>query len=318
MSENQDVGSSDFEDRIRELFADGASDRAVSASGVIHGAGRRRVRHRATAAGSSLAVLGVAAGAIAFSGGHSGAAPGSAPAWVSTTAKHTGTSSTPATTTTGGTAAKTCSASVKGTVPATTSTTLDGLVFGTVSGTTAGIPWAIHIHVFPDKQSHIDWEDSKLPPGSIPQSAKDAEHPGVIAQFRRSGVQGYSEFGKPDSSDKNDFSIQPGAGIGSGTPAKASDPDMRGMPPQFVESQKEYPAYVASGWMAPDVDHLCAEYADHVEFVPVYRIQGGTFYVFAYNNAGLPSKVIGYNSAGKVVGTAISTKTGPYFLSAHD
>jgi hypothetical protein len=300
MSENQDVGSSGFEDRIRELFADGATDRAVSASGVIHGARRRRVRHRATAAGSSLAVLGVAAGAIAFGGGHSAAL-----SRVPSSVKPAASSSTEAA------APKTCSASVTGTVPGTTATTLDDLVFETVSGKTAGIPWAVQIHVFPDKKSHTDWQDHKLPAGSIPQAAKDAEHPGAIAQFRTPDEQGYEDLGVPGGSggDEQYFVIGGGGGIGTGTPAKTSE--TQGVP---NPNPYDYPAYVTSGWMGPDVDHLCAQYADRAEFVPVYRIQGADFYVFGYSAADRPQRVFGYNSAGKVVGSATATKDGPYFL----
>ncbi|WP_370356628.1 hypothetical protein [Catenulispora sp. EB89] len=303
MDENQDVGGSGFEERIRELFADGTADGVVSAGGVIDGARRRRVRHRATAAGSSLAVLGVAVGAIAFAGGNVGENAGAASggAWI---AKH----STPVPT--GALAPKTCSASVTGTVPGTTTTTLDSLLFNTVSGTTAGIPWAVQIHVFPDKKSHIDWEDDKLPPGSIPQAAKDAEHPGAMAQFRTPGVQGYSEVGGPDgtSGDSQYFTIQEGRGIGTSTAAKTSQGSAPGQNPRV------YTAYVTSGWMGPDVDHLCAQYADHAEFEPVYRIQGGDFYVFGYSAADRPQKVIGYSASGTVVGTATAVKGGQYFL----
>ncbi|WP_228564485.1 hypothetical protein, partial [Catenulispora rubra] len=210
----------------------------------------------------------------------------------------------------GAPALKTCSASVTGTVPGTTTSTLDSLVFNTVSGTTAGIPWAVQIHVFPDKKSHLDWQDHKLPQGSIPQSAKDAEHPGAMAQFRTPGVEGYSEFGGPDgtSGDSQYFTIQEGMGIGPGTTAKTS----QGLSPGW--NPRIYPAYVTSGWMGPDVDHLCAQYADHAEFEPVYRIQGGDFYVFGYSAADRPQKVIGYSASGTVVGTAMAVKGGPYFL----
>lgn len=292
MSEDQDVGGSGFEERIRELFTDGAAERVVSARGVIDGARRRRVRHRASVAGSSLVVLGVAAGAIVFVGGASGG--GSA-------VRH----STPVST--GAPLSKTCSASVTGTVPGTTTTTLDGLGFDTVSGTTAGIPWAVQIHVFPDLKSHIDWQEHKLPPGSIPQAAKDAEHPGAIAQIRTPGGEGYSEVGGPDGThgDEQYFTMQEGMGIGPGTTAKPS----QGL---FLSGNRQvYPAYVTSGWMGPDVDHLCAQYADHAEFEPVYRIQGGHFYVFGYSAADRPQEVFGYNAAGTVVGTAKAPKGGP-------
>lgn len=302
MSENQDVGGSGLEERVRELFADGASDRVVSARRVIEGARRRRSRHRATAAGSSLAVLGVAAGAIALGGGHSGGGGSSSRAQEGVK---------PATSSTTSVAPKTCTAAVKGKVPATSTTTLDGLLFNTVSGMTLGIPWAIQIHVFPDKQSHVAWED-RLPVGSIPQAAKNAEHPGAMAQFRTPGVQGYTEFGMPTGSDENFFTIQQGEGIGTGTPAKPSETP--GMSQKMYAGFKDYPAYVTSGWMAPDVDHMCAQYADHAEFVPVYQIQGGQFYVFGYSGTDRPQKVLGYNAAGKVVGSATATKGGPYFL----
>lgn len=305
MSENQDVGDSGLEDRVRALFADGANDRVVSARGVIDGARRRRSRRRATTAGSSLAVLGVAAGAIALGGG--GHAGGSA-ARVQQNVPPATSSSTPA-------GPKTCAASVTGTVPATTTTTLDGLLFNTVSGKTVGIAWAVQIHVFPDKPSHIAWED-RLPIGAIPQAAKDAEHPGPMAQFRTPGVQGYTEFGMPTGKDEDFFTIQQGEGIGTATPATPSSTS--GTQPKMYagfNKQPSYPAYVTSGWMAPDVDHMCAQYADRAEFVPVYKIQGGHFYVFGYSSTDRPQKVFGYNAAGKVVGTAMATKGGgPYTL----
>jgi hypothetical protein len=67
--------------------------------------------------------------------------------------------------------------------------------------------------------------------------------------------------------------------------------------------------------MGPNVDHLCAQYADHAEFEPVYRIQGGDFYVFGYSAADRPQKVFGYNAAGTVVGTATAAKGGPDSVS---
>ncbi|MEY9926410.1 hypothetical protein ABH926_001032 [Catenulispora sp. GP43] len=310
MSENHDAGSPGFEDRIRDLFADGA-ERNVSAQQVIDGARRRRVRYRAAAAGSSLgvlgvlgvlAVLGVAAGAIAF-GGHSAGASQSV--FIS---KRAGSSSPPPAVA-AAPAPKTCSASVTGTVPATSPTTQDGLVFETVSGKTAGFPWTVEIHVFPDKQSHISWEQ-KLQPGTIPQAAIDGEHPGAMAQFRTPGVQGYSEFGFPGGGDNQFFAIQRGLGLGTGTPDKS--PEAQGMPKGL--SIDDYPAYVTSGWMAPDVDHMCAQYAGHAEFVPVYRIQGGDFYVIGYSAADPPQQLIGYDSAGKVVGNGRAVKEGTFFL----
>lgn len=299
MAENHDVGSPGFEDRIRDLFADGAAERAVSAQRVIDGARRRRVRHRATAAGSSLAVLGmlgVAAGAIVF-GGHAGGSSQSA-----FIAKHAG---SPALAPAAVPASKTCSAAVTGAVTGTTSTTIDGLAFETVSGKAAGLAWQVQIHVFPDKQAHLAWED-KRPSGTVPQAARDAEASGAVAQFRTPGVQGYTEYWAPAGSaaDQHAFTISEGSGIGSGTPAGSSQPD------------KDYPAYVTVGWMAPDVDHLCAQYADHAEFVPLHRIQGGSFYVFGYNGQDRPQKVICYNSAGTTVATANANKSGPYFLSS--
>ena len=305
MSENQDVGASGLEERIRELFADGAADRVVSASGVIDGARRRRVRHRATAAGSSVAVLGIAVGAIAFAGGHAAGSAG-----ATGTGSESGQSANrtaPAVSVPSG--PKTCAASVTGTVPGTSAVTLDGLAFETVSGKTDGIPWAVQIHVFPNKWSHTIWQD-KLPPGTIPPSAIDDEHPGPMAQFRTPGTQGYTEFGGSDGTpgDKQYFTIQEGMGIGPSSAAKPTEQAFLG------DRARDYPAYVTSGWMGNDVDHLCVQYADHAEFEPVYRIQGGRFYAFGYSATDRPQKVIGYNAAGTEVGSATATKSGPFFL----
>lgn len=116
---------SGLEGRIRELFGDGSATRPLSAAVIIDGARRRRVRRRMTAAGSSLAVLGVAAAAVAFGGRGAG----------------TVTPTTPV--------PKTCSASVTGPAPARTVSVDDqGHGWDTFSGVTAGIPWAMQLHSF--------------------------------------------------------------------------------------------------------------------------------------------------------------------------
>jgi hypothetical protein len=269
MKENTDSEDQGFEDRIRELFEDGATKHSVSAKALIDGARRRRVRHRATMAGSSLAVLGVAVGAIAF-GGHS-----AGPSRVATTS--------PA-------LPKTCSASVTGTVPKTTPATIDGLDFETVSGTTMGIPWADQIHVFPNEQAHSGWMNED-PAGEYPPGAADVFHPGRIAQFRTPGIQGYTDLGEGGY-----FSFGPGRGLGVGMPVTSS------VKPA-IPHLKAYKAYQIGTWMDPKVDHLCLQYADSAEFIPVYRIQGGAFVEFGYVMADKPKEVIGYDAAGHVVGT---------------
>lgn len=291
MDENEDIGGSAFEDRIRTLFEGGTSWRNVSAASVVRGARRRRVRHRATAAGASFAVLGVAAaGMVAFGGNPAGRAQatGETPTPTPTTTTTTTTTATPpaATSPTAGTpapstsstsGAATCSASVSGTVPALTPTTVDGLDFETVSGSTAGIPWSVKIHAFPDWQTYLNWYKTQAPP-RLPDSSSDS-HPGQPpALFRQSGSPELMPV------------LIPGDSFGF------VGHRLRG----GADSPKKY---VVQGWTAATIDHLCLQFAHHAEFEPVYRIQGGTFAVFGYTTADEPQKAIGYDAAGHVVAT---------------
>jgi hypothetical protein len=289
MEENQDLGASGFEDRIRELFEDGSKTRAVSAGAVIRGARRRRLRHRAAVAGSSLAVVGVTAGAIALAG-HTAAAS-------RTTVTPVATPTTPKPTP----PPKTCSASVTGTVPATTSSTIERLNFDTITGTTAGIPWAVQIHVFPNAEAHQAWMNGK-PAGTYPPGASGAFHPGQILQIRDPDIPGYMDLGAPDGSPEwQFFNFGSGIGIGAGTQVDPSKLPA-GVPKNFpVDS---YKAYRVLEWMDPKVDHLCLQYEARAEFVPVYRIQGGAFMAFGYVPAEKPQELLGYDVTGQVVGIA--------------
>ncbi|WP_194927632.1 hypothetical protein [Catenulispora pinisilvae] len=194
---------------------------------------------------------------------------------------------------------KTCSASVTGAVPATTSTTVEGLEFTTISGTTMGIPWAEQIHVFPNKQAHTDWMSGK-PSGTYPTGAADAFHEGAVAQFRRPGEAGYAEFGVPPT-EQDYFSFDSAGGLGPGTPIPGTSTTVNGAK---VPARMTFKAYLVGAWMDPKVDHLCLQYADHAEFVPVYRTQGAAFVEFGFVVAERPQKVIGYDASGQVVGTA--------------
>ncbi len=196
-------------------------------------------------------------------------------------------------------APKTCSASVTGAVPATTSTTVEGLEFTTISGTTMGIPWAEQIHVFPNKQAHTDWMSGK-PSGTYPTGAADAFHEGAVAQFRRPGEAGYAEFGAPPT-EQDYFSFDSAGGLGPGTPIPGTSTTVNGAK---VPARMTFKAYLVGAWMDPKVDHLCLQYADHAEFVPVYRTQGAAFVEFGFVVAERPQKVIGYDASGQVVGTA--------------
>ena len=290
MDENQDVGASGFEDRIRTLFGDGGATRGVSTASVIRGARRRRMRNRATVAGSSLAVLGVAAAGAFAVHGHDDprSAAGNAPttsAATSPAAVGTATAPTPSTTTSGTTSgtAETCSASVTGTVPTLPRTTADGLDFETVSGTTAGIPWAVQIHAFPSWQSWLDWRDMQANPPAAPGT--DPAKTGPPALFRG-----------PDAMDFIQSAVSAhlfgfaGVSIGGGTGGSSK-------------------AYLDEGWTEAAVDHICLQFAHHAEFTPVYRIGGRGFAVFGYTKADEPQEAIGYNSTGEVVGT-MSSKSG--------
>lgn len=279
MDENQDVGGPAFEDRIRTLFEEGTSWRGVSAASVMRGARRRRVRHRATAAGASFAVLGVAAAAVAF-GGHA-VGPSrtngveGAVTSASSTASITATSTTaPSASSTS--AAETCSASVRGTVPVLTPATADGLEFETVSGATAGIPWSVQIHAFPDWQSWLDWRKTQTDP---PDPASKSPRVGPPALFRSPGEAQFTESAVPAY-----FFGLAGRTIGGGV---AGSPKV----------------YLDMGWVAQAIDHVCLQFADHAEFEPVYVIQGRGFMVFGYTAADKPRELIGYNADGHVVGT---------------
>lgn len=283
MDEDWDVGSPVFEERIRDLFHGGAL-RGVSAASVMHEARRRRVRRRATAAGASFAVLGLAAGAVAF-GGHAvrpsrttgvdGAvkspavtSPVTSPA-AGMPAAPTSPQSTPPMA-----SAESCSASVSGTAPVLTPTSADGLDFEKISGNSAGATWSAQIHVFPDWQSWQDWRQKQpVQPSLATLQGPPAlvQAPGNIqmvlqqADYHFFGFSGYSIAGA----------------VVNGAPTKT---------------------FVVYSWIEPGVDHLCLQFAHHAEFEPAYRIQGGTFAVFSYTAADEPLDAIGYDVTGAELG----------------
>jgi hypothetical protein len=292
MDENRDAGGSDFEERafeelafaerVRALFEDGAAARGVSAPAVIDGARRRRTRRRATAAGSSAAVLGVAAGVVAF-----GMHPGGSAAATGTTATSTAATSTapaaktattptaPTTTESAAAPAQTCTPSVTGTVPALTPGTFKGLDMETLSGTTAGIPWTMQIHLFPDRQTWVQWRAQTMK-APVPPAPNFAVGPPAM----------FSLMDPPDavvSTAPGYFGFVGGGGIGPATSGPRN-------------------AYVVAGRMASNVDHLCLQFAHRAEFVPVYRVSGGSFAVAAWSRVDGPSELIGYDAAGQVVG----------------
>lgn len=286
MEEDQDVGGSVFEDRIRNLFQSGVS-RGVSASSVMHGARRRRVRRRATAAGASFAVLGVAAGAVAF-GGHAvgpsrmigidGAVtrPAATSPATGTPAAPTSTAPTSTAPTSPTSAAETCSASVGGTTPPPTPMVADGLGFEKVSGSSAGATWSAQIHVFPGWQNWLDWRTKQpVPPG--PETETNLQRPPAL--LRTSGnVQVVLQ-----QADHHFFGFSANS---------VGGPIVDGVPKAFL----------LSSWIEPGVDHLCLQFAHHAEFEPVYRIQGGSFAVFSYTTADEPLDAIAYDAAGHELG----------------
>lgn len=275
MDKNPDSGDSAFEDRIRTLFENGSLWRGVSATSVIQGARHRRVRHRATAAGASFAVLGVAAGAAAF-GGHAVGSSRTTGVQGTVTVATSTTTSTPAPSATSTSAAETCSAPVSGTVPALTRSTADGLDFETVSGATAGIPWSVQIHAFADWQSWFDWRKTQTDP---PDPASESSRVGPPALFRSPGTAQFTESAVPAH-----FFGLAGRTIGRGD---ANSPKV----------------YLTVGWVASGIDHLCLQFAHHAEFEPVYVVQGRGFMVFGYSAADEPQRLVGYNTTGEVVAT---------------
>lgn len=267
---------SEFEDRIREVLGDGDL-RPVSASAVIAGAKRRRTRRRATAAGSSLAVLGVlgaAVGAVALSGGSRPDRTTVSP--VTPTTK-------PSTATNPG--AATCSGSLPAPTPLRDVTTdSDGLKWETFAGNAAGNPWEIQVHVFPDVASYVKFGNN--PPGSMPPGVIAAMHPGPQAVMRTPGTRGWSST----SSDLEDapkyFLGGSGQGLGQA---------VLGQPPT-------YPAYLVSGWTLPAVDHVCLQYAGRAEAVSVYKEVGASLVFFGVVYADQPQALVAYDIHGREIG----------------
>lgn len=297
MDENHDDGDSAFEDRIRSLLDSGAVTRGVSAPSVIAGARGRRARRRGAAAGSSLAVLGIAAGAVMLHG-HGGVpatAGGGQAAGITEIAKTTegsGTTTTGKTTETSTPAAassptpapETCSASVTGAVPATTSVTVDGLDFEQISGVTAGIPWSEQVHAFPTWQAWLDWRKTQTDP-PVPSTASHVLGPPVL--IRRAGAT--PTVHPADAAYQFTMTSVPHYSfVFSGSSMGGS-----------FGSPK---ALLANMWALPSVDHLCLQFAHHAEFEPVYRLQTGGFAPIGYRADDPPQAVIGYDAAGRVVG----------------
>ncbi|GAA1978640.1 hypothetical protein [Catenulispora subtropica] len=301
---DRDIGDAEFEDRIRALLG-GGDARALSAGDVIERAKRRRKRRRATAAGSTatLAVVGVAAGVVVLGGGSRGTTgvEGTKPAVTTPRPTVPTTPTTALTTTTPPPEPKTCSASVTGTVPQPdTSTDEQGLRWDTFSGTAAGSPWSIQVHVFPDATSYGKFANKV--PGSVPTQALTSLHPGADAVFRTPGETGWSMHGMPDSnSSPQEFFGGSASGLGGGPP---------------TGKDKVYPAYLTEGWVATDVDHMCLQYADRAEFVPVVKVQGGTFTFFGVVTGDKPKTLFAYDAHGREIGRekAVQPMPGAFFF----
>lgn len=291
MSENHDAEDPAFEDRIRGLLAGDVASRGVSVAAVTAGARRRRVRRRITAAGSSVAVLGVAAGVVAFSLPSAGPGAGrteaggtvtspvdtiTAPTTTPTTAPTTPT--TPTTARSTAAPAKTCSASVAGSLPGAAPVTADGLDFEEISGTTAGIPWSVQVHGFPDWQSWLEWRKTQANPPVPPTASHVLGPPALI---RASGRPQFAMMAVPHYSF-----VFAGDLVGGGA---AGGPR----------------TYLLETWALPTVDHLCVQFARRAEYEPVHQIQGGAFAAFGYTAGDEPQRVTGYDKAGQVVGTAV-------------
>jgi hypothetical protein len=56
------------------------------------------------------------------------------------------------------------------------------------------------------------------------------------------------------------------------------------------------------GSVSPNVDHMCLQYTDRAEFVPVSRTQGGTFAVFGVSKQDGPQGLLGYDAQGREIG----------------
>ncbi|NUP45999.1 MAG: hypothetical protein HOW97_01590 [Catenulispora sp.] len=268
---------SEFEDRIREVLGD-ADLRPVSASAVIAGAKRRRTRRRATAAGSSLAVLGVlgvAVGAVALSGG-------SRPDRITVSPV---TATTEPTTVTNSSSA-TCSGSLPVTSPfRDVSTDSDGLEWETFAGNAAGNPWEIQVHVFPDVASYVKSWGNKAPRSMSP-GAIAALHPGPQAVMRTPGSTLWGST-SPDLEDAPRYFLGGGGqGLGPASP---------GQPPT-------YPAYLVSGWTIPAVDHVCLQYAHRAEAVSIYKEVGASLLFLGVVVADQPQVLIAYDIHGREIG----------------
>ena len=142
---------------------------------------------------------------------------------------------------------------------------------------------------FPDKQAWVDWLGTQI-------SGRELQE---VAATRQS--TGPSWLVRPlQKLPQGVVSATPGFfGFGAGNAIGQSS----GQPPK---------AYVSETFLDAKVDHLCLQFAHHAEFVPVYRTgDGGSFAVASYPASDQPTQMIGYDTAGQVVGTkALGEQTG--------
>ncbi|GAA2023788.1 hypothetical protein GCM10009839_21830 [Catenulispora yoronensis] len=270
----------EFEDRISGLLRGGGAERPPSAHSIIAGARRRRVRHRATGAGTTLAVLGIAAGAVSLTG--NGANASSHPATSAGAAKP-GTKSPAPTSATTPVNPNACSAALPNQnrtvdTPEQTWVTL-------ASGTTAGKAWVQRFYYIGDG---LTW--AKAHPDIIPpQSAEGYSHRPAARLDNGPGIaDGFQDVVYPD----------PGLG----------NPD----PAEFLDALTYTimgPIAVKYGTVPKNWDHLCLEFKDHAVTYPTIKVQGGIPYVvFPLTIADLPDAIYAYDANGKTVAKRVMAK----------
>ncbi|NUR24314.1 MAG: hypothetical protein HOV83_00390 [Catenulispora sp.] len=231
--------------------------------------------------------MGVAGGAASFGAGSGGAAGttvpasrSSVPAGLANPTSPAGAmgSVTPTPTASSVPPPETCSASVTGAVPKPeVSTDEQNRRWDTFSGVVAGKPWSIQLHVFPDAASYEKFVNKV--PGNVPPQAITALHAGADVVFQTPGETGWGMLGKPEhDDDAREFVSLSSSGL---------DKDA---------------AFLLHGWVSTSVDHMCLQYADHAEFVPVLHAQGGTFAIFGVAKQNAVQALIGYDANGREIG----------------
>jgi hypothetical protein len=258
----------DFEDKVSGFLDYGEGPPPpFTAESIIGGARRRKARHRAAVAGSSLAVLAVAAGAVTMSGGYSGKNAVVGPGVVAETTTRAAATPTP-----------TPSARPSLNSAEVAELKALGTLTPVASGTFDGHAWAI---MGKEVKSGMAFQQSMPGYTGADDPSMPADPQVVLVDFQDGAPGGYAIM----------------------DPTSAYDPTLPLNMAATGNGRKGGPdSAILEGPVDPRIDHYELYYKDHTDTLRVVHIGGAAVAAFLVTPGDLVQKVTAYDAAGNVIG----------------